>query len=252
VNKTRIDWCHYTWNPITGCRHGCSYCYARKIATRFKGTKAFPNGFEPTWHPERLKEPLQVAERSRIFVCSMSDPFGDWVDPAWLDKMMDVMGSTHWQRFLLLTKAPQNIHRKLYELTEANPLRELGGNDYLPNVWLGCTLTGAPGESDPSWAMLELRHIGWHTFVSVEPLLGPINPAWYSWAEWIIVGAQTNPDIPPKEEWLEPFSPSSGLLPDVPRFFKNSIALWQGHSVITDYPDALDLDNHSPRRGGGA
>lgn len=35
--KTKIDWAESTWNPVTGCRHGCEYCYARKIAGRFGG-----------------------------------------------------------------------------------------------------------------------------------------------------------------------------------------------------------------------
>ena len=30
MNKTKIDWCDYSWNPITGCLHECDYCYARK------------------------------------------------------------------------------------------------------------------------------------------------------------------------------------------------------------------------------
>ena len=33
--KTNIDWCDATWNPVTGCLHGCEYCYARRIAERF-------------------------------------------------------------------------------------------------------------------------------------------------------------------------------------------------------------------------
>lgn len=35
MNKTKIDWCDSTWNPVTGCLHGCEYCYARAIANRF-------------------------------------------------------------------------------------------------------------------------------------------------------------------------------------------------------------------------
>lgn len=35
--KSRIDWCDATWNPVTGCLHGCEYCYAEKIAKRFGG-----------------------------------------------------------------------------------------------------------------------------------------------------------------------------------------------------------------------
>lgn len=36
-DKTKIDWADATWNPVTGCMHGCEYCYARKIAERFGG-----------------------------------------------------------------------------------------------------------------------------------------------------------------------------------------------------------------------
>lgn len=35
--KTKIDWCDSSWNPVTGCKHDCEYCYARGIANRFAG-----------------------------------------------------------------------------------------------------------------------------------------------------------------------------------------------------------------------
>ena len=38
--KTKIDWCDSSWSPVTGCLHGCEYCYARRIAERFKPTQA--------------------------------------------------------------------------------------------------------------------------------------------------------------------------------------------------------------------
>jgi len=31
---TKIDWCDITINPFTGCRGGCSWCYARRMARR--------------------------------------------------------------------------------------------------------------------------------------------------------------------------------------------------------------------------
>lgn len=37
MDKTKIDWADATWNPVTGCLHGCEYCYARGIARRFGG-----------------------------------------------------------------------------------------------------------------------------------------------------------------------------------------------------------------------
>jgi len=42
-SKTKIDWCDSTWNPVTGCLHGCEYCYARKIAQRFEGWNSLEN-----------------------------------------------------------------------------------------------------------------------------------------------------------------------------------------------------------------
>ena len=39
MNETKIEWCDMSWNPITGCLHGCNYCYARRMAKRFsRGT----------------------------------------------------------------------------------------------------------------------------------------------------------------------------------------------------------------------
>ena len=35
MNDTKIEWCDMTWNPVTGCKHGCEYCYARRVANRF-------------------------------------------------------------------------------------------------------------------------------------------------------------------------------------------------------------------------
>ena len=37
ADKTKIEWADATWNPVTGCRHGCEYCYAQRIAERFGG-----------------------------------------------------------------------------------------------------------------------------------------------------------------------------------------------------------------------
>ena len=37
MNKTGIEWCDMTFNPITGCYHNCEYCYAMKQSQRFRG-----------------------------------------------------------------------------------------------------------------------------------------------------------------------------------------------------------------------
>jgi len=101
MNRTKIEWTDYTWNPVTGCKHGCPYCYGRKIAKRFK--KLFPNGYEPTFHPERLKEPYNSVPKSfksrnpnlpegsaMIFTVSMGDLFGNWVPAEWIEAVIKV------------------------------------------------------------------------------------------------------------------------------------------------------------------
>lgn len=40
-DKTKIDWADATWNPVTGCLHGCEYCYARRIAERFEAREIY-------------------------------------------------------------------------------------------------------------------------------------------------------------------------------------------------------------------
>lgn len=55
MNKTKIDWCDSTWNPVTGCFHDCEYCYARSIATRFGGNALGINHVlnERLWQKEK-------------------------------------------------------------------------------------------------------------------------------------------------------------------------------------------------------
>ena len=37
MDNTKIDWADMSWNPVTGCRKGCEYCYAARTARRFAG-----------------------------------------------------------------------------------------------------------------------------------------------------------------------------------------------------------------------
>ncbi len=81
-----VSWAGWTWNPITGCRHKCRYCYARAIAARFPN--AFPAGFTPVFHHERLDAPANTKIPAkhvgdpmweRVFMTSMGDAYGHWV-----------------------------------------------------------------------------------------------------------------------------------------------------------------------------
>ena len=125
MNKTKIEYADYTWNPVTGCLHECEYCYARKQAKRFSSIVGIPNGkihdlpinftykckypygFDPTFHRYRLDEPSQVKTPSTIFVCSMADLFGEWVPDEWIQKIFEACADAPQHRYLFLTKNPK-------------------------------------------------------------------------------------------------------------------------------------------------
>jgi len=186
MNKTKIEWCDYTWNPVTGCKHGCPFCYARKIANRFDGTKAFPNGFKPTFHPERLVEPVKMKKPQVIFVVSMGDLFGEWVPEWWIDEVIRACNSAPWHTYIFLTKNPVRLRSFLH-------------NTFTPqeNIWFGTSC----GENDDSWYrtgfISDIAGYGWNTLLSVEPLKTPCPfPLDDLKIKWGIIGMQTNPLIP--------------------------------------------------------
>jgi protein gp37 len=199
MNRTKIEWTDFTWNPVTGCKHGCSYCYARKIANHF--TKLFPNGFEPTFHPERLDEPYKVPRNFRsknphlpkgsamIFTVSMGDLFGNWVPAKWIEAVIEVAEDNPQHIFLFLTKNPERY-------------REF---KFPKNCWLGTTVTSYK-DQDRVFKLPRYKEDGRTlNFVSFEPLKGPVYISGWIWAhiDWVIIGAQTNPYKPPKPEWVK-------------------------------------------------
>jgi len=227
MNKTKIEWCDYTWNPITGCLHGCDYCYARRIAKRFKMTLfdegtgtyvldepyrsknvpyspyppdmilPYPFGFDPTFHRYRLTEPQQVKKPQKIFVCSISDLFGDWVPDEWIEEVMDTCKKASQHTFMFLTKNPKRYgQNNLYQAFQVE------------NVWLGTTITSSKDAVRAKW-LLAVTFPETNTFLSIEPLLEPIGgdiaeiyP--HNQIKWVIVGAQTGPGaVPPKPEWVQ-------------------------------------------------
>jgi len=205
LNRTKIEWTDYSWNPITGCLHGCWYCYAKRLTQRFK--KVFPNGFEPTFYPERLKEPWELKKPSKIFVCSISDLFAQWTLKSWRDAVLDSIESCSVKHtFQLLTKQPHLIPERVF----------------LDNVWIGTTVTNAT----ETWKIDALRdHALCNTaFVSFEPLLGHIEPD-LNGIQWVIVGKLTGSrKVKLKNDWLIEIREACNFY-KVPLFEKNNLGL---------------------------
>lgn len=73
MNKTKIEWCDSTWNPVTGCYHDCEYCYARRISTRFGGNDSlstYGHG-QKNWHradDNHIKDGQATSDKPMLFV----------------------------------------------------------------------------------------------------------------------------------------------------------------------------------------
>lgn len=213
MQKTKIEWADMTWNPVTGCKHGCPYCYARKIAERFKGSKAWPQGFEPMFHIERLIDPALMKKPQTIFVCSMADLFGDWVPDSWIRAVMDFCDKAPRHTYIFLTKNPKRY------LT-------IPGEYFKKNRWFGATVTNAYDAG---------QRIHWiqrlpkgNTFISFEPLLE--NPGALDLHDigQVIIGAQTNPSVEVTPDMVRPIGAATcpGPIASIPMFCKDSMPSW--------------------------
>lgn len=210
MSKTAIEWTESTWNPITGCTKispGCANCYAERMSNRLQamGNPNYGNAFELTLQPHMLTKPLEWKKPQRIFVNSMSDLFHVDVPFEYIQQVFEVMRQAHWHQFQILTK-------------RADRLEELSpGIDWPSNVWMGVSV-----ESQEYTTRIDcLRTTGAATkFLSVEPLLGPIENLNLSGIDWVIVGGESGPGARPmKEEWvLEVLKNCQDA--DVPFFFK--------------------------------
>lgn len=263
--NTKIDWCDTTWNPVTGCYHGCKYCYARGIANRFSprkvdtihgndllfedglctiekpvhryeefegfgrdlGVTPYPLGFVPTFHRYRLGQPSKWSEPRTIFVCSMADLFGKWVPDEWIRQVVATCLAAPQHKYLFLTKNPV----RYVQLIEAGIIPESQ-----PNFWLGSTATTP--EKEFFW------HDSINTFVSIEPILAPFvdltdackEPATHT--NWIIVGAETGNrknKVIPEKSWIMELADCAKKT-STPIFMKESLRRIMGDDFIQQYP----------------
>jgi protein gp37 len=204
TTNEHISWAAFSWNPVTGCRHGCVYCYAREIALSPTKRAHFLAGFEPVFHHERLsapantKVPSDAAEdprRKRVFVVSMGDLFGRWVPREWIVPILESCSQNPQWDYLMLTKFPG----RYLEFLDLMP----------PSAWLGTSVDEQKRVRIAEQAFQQISGVR-NKWLCLEPMKEELRFSDLSMFNWVVIGSQTAtrqpggvvPAFAPPFEWV--------------------------------------------------
>lgn len=212
MKKSQIEWCDFTWNPVTGCRKNCPFCEGLKWLTRFQGnirlymsnelivkdeeqglfilTKPFPTvqnhalpaptGGLPTLHPYRLPMVARKWKPANIYIGYLGDLFGEWIPTDWIVQVFNACKAAPWHNYLFLTMNPA----RYFELLKAGKLVQAD------NFWYGTRLA----EGGPVFTAE-----GYHSFVCMDPMGLYSERMDIPEVEWILLGGYGKL----KRQWVE-------------------------------------------------
>lgn len=180
--NTSIEWATHTFNPWEGCQKvgpGCDHCYAENRNARFGGGVAInwgPGAPRRRTSEANWRKPLawnsnhdayfdEHGHRQRVFCASLADVFDNAVDPAWRADLFRLIEATPNLDWLLLTKRIGNVEKLAMQANWPWPLPR--------NIWIGATIVNQE-EADRDIPKL-LAVPAAKRFLSMEPLLGPVN-----------------------------------------------------------------------------
>ena len=193
ATKSTIEWTEATWNPVTGCTKisdGCKNCYAALMAKRLHamGNVRYQNEFKVTLHPDLVDLPLKWKRPRQIFVNSMSDMFHKDIPFDFIQSVFNTMEKAHWHTFQILTKRSDRL------IEVCNQLQ------WPDNVWQGVSVENVK----VLHRIDHLREVPAHVrFLSIEPLIGPLENLNLEGIHWVIVGGESGPRARPmNEEWV--------------------------------------------------
>jgi protein gp37 len=201
--NSSIEWTDHTFNPWWGCTKvspGCENCYAetwaRRVGANVWGAKQERRFFTQKHWDEPLRwnaDAESKKKRKRVFCASMADVFELRSDlDSWRRKLWSLIDETPWLDWLLLTKRPQNIQKKV-------PWQ----NKWPSNVWLGTTVEDQKRADERIPILLQFP--AKRRFLSCEPLLGKVDLS--SWTkhrqkklypiDWVIAGGESGANARP-------------------------------------------------------
>lgn len=201
MNKTKIEYLDYTWNPIamrcTPISAGCVNCWHLRMCDRLAANpridhtlrEAYAGEFPPTCVDSRLYEPEKRKKAAVIGAQFMGDPFHGEVPDYYIELVWRTMRESLQHTFLLLTKRATRMQNLSYRFTRTVLF---GDERALPNVWMGVTIESLNeiGRLRDLVATQAAKK-----FVSFEPLLSEIvvPPALLREIDLVIVGCESGP-----------------------------------------------------------
>lgn len=220
-NKTTIEWAEVNWNPVLGCTkvsEGCRNCYALTMSARIanmayrklqKGEKvterqaaymkvvvfdAIEDKYIAKWTDKLIPlwtsvdEPFAWAEPRVVFVNSMSDLFHPDVPDIFIKRIFEVMNQCPQHIFQILTKRPERVAAMSKEL------------EWGQNIWMGTSVEDVRVTKRISALKKTRAKV---KFLSVEPLLGPIQRLPIAGINWVIVGGESGAGARPMQaDWV--------------------------------------------------
>lgn len=192
--NSSIEWTEATWNPVVGCKiisPGCTNCYAMQMARRLEamGQPKYANttrmsGGRAKWNGHirvdqtALNIPRSWKKGRLVFVNSMSDLFHDEVPQTFIEAVFQVIEQTPQHTYQILTKRSER-------------LRDISGKLNWPNnLWMGVSVEN----EDYVHRIDHLKATSAKVkFLSLEPLLGPLERLSLGGIDWVIAGGESGP-----------------------------------------------------------
>lgn len=195
---TGISWTDSTFNPWWGCTKvsaGCDHCYAETFDKRTGGDHWGKGAERRVFADKHWNEPLKwnrdaVGKTHRVFCASMADVMDDEAPAGQRERLWELIDSTPYLTWQLLTKRPHRFSRYLpYRFAHKN-------------VWLGCTAENQE-MYDVRWPLLRQASLEYDltSFISYEPAIGSVSmhdcadrhPEWKAneFPGWLIFGGET-------------------------------------------------------------